>query len=441
VHDWLARQLDDHKPGGGIAALDGVRALAFLLVFAFHLNHADVWNYTGSNPFVGAFLLVGNTGVTLFFVLSGFLLFLPYTQALLFEKAWPRAKIYYMRRVLRIFPGYFFSLFILVMFTAPSFIQPQHLLQLVPFLTFTMGFYNSSGLINGPYWTLAVEFQFYLLLPLLAYGMLRLTRLVRPQRRLLVVVGALCTLVGWGLLTAWVGSYVTAHPTQTFLVPRGLLNVVLFVIYGDRSKFLEDFALGMLIAVLYVVVMRSSRKDEYMYLVRRLLALLLPACLALYVYAAMPGYRWAFVPRVFQVCPWLIEFGFALCYGYLVMAALFAHSQSWFVRLCSWTPLRWLGLISYSLYIWHRPLIEVLAANLKSTLRALSPVLMVSAFWALSLTVCVVFCFVLFVCIERPGMRLSERLRQRMLLQEARKSGASAEMDAHAVNTMDAVAR
>src|ERR1051326_4002318 len=173
VHTWFAQQVNDQKPKGTIAALDGVRAVAFLLVFAFHFNHAGVWS-VGDNPFISAFLLVGNTGVTLFFVLSGFLLFLPYTQALLFEKDWPQPKIYYLRRILRIFPAYFFSLFILVPFMQPSFIQPQNWGQLVPFLTFTMGFYNSSGLINGPYWTLAIEFQYYLILPLIALGILGL---------------------------------------------------------------------------------------------------------------------------------------------------------------------------------------------------------------------------------------------------------------------------
>ena len=162
VHSWFAQQLNDQKSMGTIAALDGVRALAFLLVFELHINHAGVWG-DGNNPFISAFFSVGRTGVSLFFVLSGFLLFLPYTQALLFEKNWPRPKIYYVRRILRIFPAYFFSLFILVMFTKPYFIQPHNWSQLVPFLTFTMGYYNSSGLINGPYWSLAVEFQYYLI--------------------------------------------------------------------------------------------------------------------------------------------------------------------------------------------------------------------------------------------------------------------------------------
>src|SRR5689334_11017308 len=124
VQFWFAQQLNDQKSKGTIESLDGVRVLAFLLVFAVHINHTGVWG-DGNNAYIAAILSAGRTGVTLFFVLSGFLLFLPYTQALLFEKDWPRTKIYYIRRILRIFPAYFFSLFILVMFTEPYFIQPH----------------------------------------------------------------------------------------------------------------------------------------------------------------------------------------------------------------------------------------------------------------------------------------------------------------------------
>src|SRR5206468_10475830 len=110
--------------------------------------------------------------------------------------------------------------------------------------------------------------------------------------------------------------------------------------------------------------------------------------------------------------------GFALCYGYLVTVVLFSRADRWLVRLFSWTPLRWLGLISFSLYIWHRPLIQILAANLGPSLRRLNPVLTVSVFWMISFTVSVVFCYFLFVLIEKPGMRLSEKLRQQIRSEE-----------------------
>ncbi len=441
VHFWFAQQLNDQKPQGTIAPLDGVRALAFLLVFDFHINHAGVWG-DGNNPWISALFSVGRTGVTLFFILSGFLLFLPYTQALLFEKDWPPPKIYYIRRILRIFPAYFFSLFILVMFTQPSFIQPHNWRLFVHFLTFTMG-YSNSGLINGPYWTLAVEFQYYLILPLIALGILGLTRLVRPEKRLWVIVGSLIAMIIWGLVTDYYGAYFVSHPDQTFLIPRPLLNVVLFVVYGDHSKFLEDFAVGMLIAVGYLSIMNSPRKDLYLLRMRRLLPWLLILFIALFVYVAMANYTLPFVPRVlqFQSVPWMNEFSFALCYGYLVTAVLFNRSDGWLVRVFSWTPLRWLGLISYSLYIWHRPLIQIFAANLGPSLRRLHPVLMVSLFWVITFTVIVVFCFFLFVLIEKPGMRLSEKLRQQIMRQDAKRQAMSDPITSCSQSLVDTVIR
>lgn len=441
VHFWFAQQLNDQKPQGTIAPLDGVRALAFLLVFDFHINHAGVWG-DGNNPWISALFSVGRTGVTLFFILSGFLLFLPYTQALLFEKDWPPPKIYYIRRILRIFPAYFFSLFILVMFTQPSFIQPHNWRLFVHFLTFTMG-YSNSGLINGPYWTLAVEFQYYLILPLIALGILGLTRLVRPEKRLWVIVGSLIAMIIWGLVTDYYGAYFVSHPDQTFLIPRPLLNVVLFVVYGDHSKFLEDFAVGMLIAVGYLSIMNSPRKDLYLLRMRRLLPWLLILFIALFVYVAMANYTLPFVPRVlqFQSVPWMNEFSFALCYGYLVTAVLFNRSDGWLVRVFSWTPLRWLGLISYSLYIWHRPLIQIFAANLGPSLRRLHPVLTVSLFWVITFTVIVVFCFFLFVLIEKPGMRLSEKLRQQIMRQDAKRQAMSDPITSCSQSLVDTVIR
>ncbi len=420
AHSWFTRQLNDQKSKGTIASLDGVRGLAFLLIFAFHVNHAGIGG-DPNNPFISALLFVGNTGVTLFFVLSGFLLFLPYTQALLFGKDWPPAKIYYIRRILRIFPGYFFSLFILVMFTQPYFIQPHNWIQLVPFLTFTMGFYNSSGLINGPYWTLAIEFQYYLILPLIAFGILKLTLLVSSEKRLWMVVGSLFAIIAWGLATAYYGAYFANHPDRTFLLPRPLFNMVLAVIYGDRSKFLEDFAVGMLIVVGYLSIMNSPRKEDYLLKMRQCIPWLLILCVVLFVYAATSNYNWPFVPPVFQVLPWMSEFAIALGYGCLITAVLFNRPGGWLVRLFSWNPLRWIGLISYSLYIWHRPLIQVLAENLGPDWQQLNPVLVENLFWLITLTVCVVFCFVLFVLIEKPGMRLSETLRQQILREDAQK--------------------
>lgn len=440
MYSWFARQLDDRKTKGAIASLDGVRATAFLLVLLVHVSlmtlSLDLWG-RDAQPFLSALLLASDSGVTLFFVLSGFLLFLPYAQALLFQKAWPSAKIFYMRRVLRIFPAYFFSLFILVMFSNPSLLQPHNWTKLLPFLTLTMDFGNSS-LINGPYWTLATEFQYYLVLPLIALAILALTRLVSPERRLWMVVGSLLVMIAWGLTTRWWG--------ENFVVrPHALMNKVLFVVYGDNGKFFEDFAVGMLIAVCYTFLNNSSKKERSLRFMRRLIPWLALLCVLLYAFAAMRNYTsawnyiWPFVPRLFQVAPWITEWTFALSYGCLVLAALFSRPGGLLRRIFEWTPLRWLGLISYSLYIWHEPLLLALQNNLGPALTHLNHALAIGLSGCLSLGVSVFFCFFVYLLIEKPGMQFSERLRQRMLQRRVERSETPGPSVAPVLNELSAV--
>src|SRR5947209_5406939 len=82
---WFSLLLGDNKQKNNIAVLDGVRAIACLLVLFFHVNvisrDGHIW-WVAVHPLtsaiVGSIALAGSSGVTLFFVLSGFLLFLPY---------------------------------------------------------------------------------------------------------------------------------------------------------------------------------------------------------------------------------------------------------------------------------------------------------------------------------------------------------------------------
>jgi peptidoglycan/LPS O-acetylase OafA/YrhL len=421
LHSWFARQLDDRKPRGTIASLDGVRAIAFLTVLLLHVTtmalRLGLWKQS-DNRFLAAFFASGASGVTLFFVLSGFLLFLPYAQALLLQKPWPSAKIFYMRRVLRIFPAYYVSLFLLVLFSKPFLLQPHNWKALLPFLTFTMG-YSNSALINGPYWTLAVEFQYYLLLPLIALGIAGLTRLVRPEKRLWVVVGSLIAMIIWGIGTRWWGATFT-------VVPHALLNKVLIIVYGDHSKFLEDFAVGMLLAVCSIALTNAPQKERYLRTMQRLVPGFLLLGVLLYAFSAMRDYSmtwvyaWPFAPRLFQIWPWTNECTFALSYGCAVLAVLFSQPRGLLRRFCEWTPLRWIGLISYSLYIWHEPLLRVIQAKLGPALTHLNHVLAIGLCAGFVLSVSVCFCFFAYLLVEKPGMQLSERLRQQMLRQRSK---------------------
>jgi peptidoglycan/LPS O-acetylase OafA/YrhL len=138
-------------------ALTGVRAFATYLVFIQH--NRPVINITEN--FGRDYLNTGHTALTLFFVLSGFLITYRYAEA--FEKKKISFSQYFGKRVARIVPLYVLLTVIILIWQRDF--NPWHWFLN---LTYLKGFFNierSTGLFQG--WTLTVEETFYLLAPLL----------------------------------------------------------------------------------------------------------------------------------------------------------------------------------------------------------------------------------------------------------------------------------
>lgn len=141
-------------------AIDGLRAISFLIVFLFHCNIPG--------------FQVGWSGVNIFFVLSGFLI----TSILLEAKHSNNYFTgFYMRRILRIFPIYYAVLFAMFAFWVLSGGGEWH--RMLYYLTYTQNIFHAFGAddpIRGPIfhtWTLAIEEQFYLFWPFIVYYMSR----------------------------------------------------------------------------------------------------------------------------------------------------------------------------------------------------------------------------------------------------------------------------
>jgi peptidoglycan/LPS O-acetylase OafA/YrhL len=99
------------KKHNSILALDGFRAIAILLVMGYHIQQKNPGFINKSHhPTISALWAFGTSGVNLFFILSGFLLFMPYARALLFQARWPSIRQFYLRRALRILPAYYLAL-------------------------------------------------------------------------------------------------------------------------------------------------------------------------------------------------------------------------------------------------------------------------------------------------------------------------------------------
>lgn len=434
IYPWFVRQFEDQKSKGSIEVLDGVRALAFLIVLALHLTNMatalHIWN-RGTKPFLSALFEAGFSGVTLFFVLSGFLLFLPYARALLCQKSWPDIKVFYLRRVLRIFPLYYLSLAIFIIFGHTDYLHPSMWGKLWPFLTFTMGFWQSQA-IDGPYWTLAVEFQFYVILPLIALAIAGCIYRLPDRLRLWGVSACLLLTMAWSLTVYSWETYHTALMHTSFLLAHPFVGNSLNILLTSNSKYLGDFAVGMLVATIYTFVHNSSRKDLYWQRCRRLGYGLVILWIALFILGAMRsyhaifGYDWQVASQLFRAAPWSTELCFALSFGCCVFAALFARTDGPLHLFFTWSPLRWLGLLTYSLYIWHVPLLLAIQKSLAPIIVSLLPHwLAYLACGTAVFGVAASISFITYLLVEKPGMRLSERLRQKLLTQaRPRKSAA-----------------
>jgi peptidoglycan/LPS O-acetylase OafA/YrhL len=407
-----------------LPALDGVRALACLFVLGFHISlmtrDMHIWT-PGRSPLFDALMFSGstgdgNTGVTLFFVLSGFLLFLPYVQALMGTQPCPSARQFYLRRAWRILPGYYASLFLLVTLQQPQYLAPSHWHELVLFLVCFMDSTPATfQQLNGPYWTLAIEWQFYLMLPLIALALRgltqRLARRVSPTARPWSVAACLVVLMVWGVLSRYWGGWLTAHPTATCLVLRRVLDIVLFFTYDYRGKYLEDFACGMLAGICYVAAADPAHTVLVGW-IRRFSPWL--GCSAVVAYALLATDS---VARAGTASAALLascdELALSLCFASAIVALLLGARTPG--RIFEWTPLRWIGLISYSLYIWHLPLLFVFMRQIGPSLLGLPALLAYGLYWTWAGLVVVPFAASVYWLVERPGMRMGNRARHRFL--------------------------
>ncbi len=394
--------------------LDGVRAFACLSVILYHINRFMLLSKIVTPMMIGSmtavFALAGSSGVTLFFVLSGFLLFTPYANSLLFDSAWPSAQRFYTRRAFRILPGYYVSLILLVLFTQRTYLQPDHWQDDLLFLTLFMDSSHSTyQAINGPFWTLAVEWQFYLLLPLIALAFRWLVRRSSLQRRLHSLWSCLALLILWGLATRYWGRSWEINPHQPHLLPLPLYNVLHFFLYGMTGKYLEDFAIGMLVCTFYTLALRSPQ--------HQLVAFLRSA--SYWLWGA--GNLWLFYTAIWSVLPgaslvapligphnWMSEIVLALGFGACITALLFGPQT--LRNLLEWRFMRWLGALSYGMYIWHLPMLLLFLALVIPFVQSWPPAIVYSLYLACLLLGIIPFCSLFYRFIELPGMNLGSKL-------------------------------
>jgi peptidoglycan/LPS O-acetylase OafA/YrhL len=378
-------------PSGHLAALDGLRAIAAVTVFVYHLlvlapqvskiGGPIEWEYYGRNL---------DLGVEIFFVLSGFLLARPFFATILDERRLPAWRTFALRRALRIYPAWLAFLAIAITTNQFTFlngtpVKPDDPKTVLQWATLTHTWFFDPAHSS---WTLSVEVSFYVALPLfawfLAWPLTRTTR--RPSVAALVAACALVTVIGFGF--DW------AH-----------------AMFVDLERFVPAALLalgpGMALAALDVGRQQSAPLDRRIQrCVRPTLVWWLGAGAVFLVMSrfvsrspyvilgAPPPPREIVAQSVLQTVVACI----------LVGTVAFGDARSFAVRIAGWRPLAAFGTISYSFYLWHLLVLYQWDWSLATT---------AGAAWsrgAMALAITIAIATVSYWLIERPAMQLGRRL-------------------------------
>lgn len=364
-HRFLDRFSRRTSSGRFIPEVDGIRFLAIALVVAFHLDDyvgrkavtTDLG--AGGIEFAGRYLGNGNRGVQLFFVLSGFILALPFAGHFLAGRTRPSTRAYYLRRVTRLEPPYLVAMCGLAVAAVilGTLGLPQAARHLGASLVYGHNLiFGTPSRINGVAWTLEVEVQFYVLAPLLARVF---TIASRAYRRGILVSAAVAAA---GLQNAFLSES----------VGRAELSLLNFIQY---------FLLGFLFADVYMTDwLESPRRDS-----RRWDAVALVGWPALlFVDLATDVGRWVLPPLLFV----------------LFCATFRGRIAGGLLRLRVLTTI---GGMCYTIYLLHYPLMSMMSRLTgRMTAGPYGVDLVLQS--AIVLPVLLVVSGIFFLAVERPCM-------------------------------------
>jgi peptidoglycan/LPS O-acetylase OafA/YrhL len=314
---------------------DSLRAIAALSVLGFHA--AFLSRVFTSDSFLRPYTSHLDVGVTVFFLISGFLLYRPFVRANLRGEPAPHTGAYAWRRFLRIVPAYWVALTVVALALGLSYVFTVDGAPV--YYGFAQIYFadRAPGGI-GQAWTLCVEITFYALLPLWAFVMRKVGGGVRRE----LVALALLWLASLGY-KAW--ALTQTGPTELNSAPY----------LQPLPNFLDHFAIGMALAVISVHLEMTDRVPRAVALLRRHSWIpWLGAAVAFWVVSTRIG----FTGKLLQPYSRRMFVGrhelYSLVALGMVLPAIFAEPGRGLVgRVLSNRVLAYLGLVSFGVYLYH----------------------------------------------------------------------------------------
>jgi peptidoglycan/LPS O-acetylase OafA/YrhL len=342
-----------------IPSLDGMRAISILLVIVAHTSqHYARWIRIP----VGSYLLFAHTGVSVFFVISGFLI----TSLLLKEldaTGTIGIKRFYLRRAFRIFPPFYFYLATIFVLALVG-IFPTPLRAFLFAATYTSDYYLGPGSGSGGLqhlWSLSVEEQFYLLWPaaLLLLGKRRAIYLAW----FLILVSPLSRTI----------TYLVLAPPHRAMVGRMFHSSIDTIMFGCLLALLWD-------------------NDRFTSLQRTWMGGWAMTGAVLFLFVIDPLLQFHFYGGFTLLAGMTLE-GVSIC---VITLYVVKRPETVPGRILNTPVLRHIGVISYSLYLWQSIIIAEAGLSFPLELAAM--------------LACAEFSYWV---VERPSLRLRARLGER----------------------------
>ena len=306
--------------GRRIPSLDGIRAVSILMVLYGHLTGTRGFPDATASSVGNALGDIAHLGVLIFFVISGFLI-----TSLLMSEREKTGTIslgkFYLRRVLRIFPAFYALVLALIVATWLGWIDLTGR-DFAFALTYTVNYYPDHPWQIGHLWSLSIEEQFYLLWPL--------TLLALRQRRALIV--AVLAILAGPAVRAGIREWMFHVDPSTPLAGMSIFPAMC-----------DYLATGCALALLRPWLLKQAW------------------------YLRLTGSRWLIltIPLVLLINResgyTLVELLFSpvmnICIALLIESST-RHAGSLAGRFLNWKPVAFLGVLSYSLYLWQQPFLN-----------------------------------------------------------------------------------
>ena len=339
-----------------IQSLNGLRAIAIMLVIIWHITfglNCPSFIYTTSQH-----LELGNSGIQLFFVVSGFLI----TGLLLKEKA-ETGSIhlgrFYLKRLIKIFPVYFAYILVIAILKVTGIAKIDVKDFLAPVL-FVSNFFGSNWLLAHS-WTLSVEVQFYLILPLI---------FIFLPRHYIFLIAVI-------LLYDLFYFFIRLHPASFAF--RGLFLALPPVIFGS---------------ILSLALYKNWFKKIHAVLMRPVFAFSLILSLII------------FFPRLYHPARFLrVPFDYivsSLLMTIFLYYAVHCSTRNWVYKILNNRLIVYIGLISYGIYIWQQLFF------------APAPLFTLYPAWAVfpfNVVLAISTGLLSYIFIEKPFLRLKAKLK------------------------------